>query len=213
MPSESVSSQNPTVAEQWYRKGASLHDPMAEFDLAMLLFDGQGSRARSSRSRGSLLRESAAAGYVPAMHSLGLLLVRNPATCAIPGRSNELLNDAANAGNWRSSMLLGVLARDGNGVPIDSGAAYYHFRVAFLQGGDEARKLVETDLQAPFRRLRSVSGPGHRFRGGATGYDSTISRSNSSIREGENLAGFPGIALADPANGRHAAQLLASPHD
>jgi TPR repeat protein len=46
-----------------------------------------------------------------------------------------------------SSILLGVLARDGNGVPRNDRAAYYHFRVASLQGGDAAAKLLENDLR------------------------------------------------------------------
>src|ERR1039458_8297119 len=127
-------------------RGPSLHDPLAEFDLATLLFDGK-EHAHDPRAAAGLLRESAAAGYVPAMHSLGLLLVRNPGLAKYPREATALLNDAANAGNWRSSVLLGVLARDGNGMPFDNGAAYYHFRVAVLQGGDGARKLVENDLR------------------------------------------------------------------
>ena len=52
-------------------------------------------------------------------------------------------------------MLLGVLARDGGGVPRDDSAAYYHFRVAVLQHGDEAAKLLVADL----RKLSARLGP------------------------------------------------------
>ena len=148
--------QDRSKAEKWYRKGASLHNPIAEFDLARLLIDaasrrgaadGQGAAGgRDLAAAAKLLRDSAAAGYVPAMHELGLLLIRNPNLALTAGEAVALLNDAADAGNWRSSVLLGVLERDGKGVPVDSERAYYHFRIATLQGGKPASKLIDHDL-------------------------------------------------------------------
>jgi hypothetical protein len=180
-----------------------------EFDLGTLLFDGA-NHAHDLTAAAALFRESAASGYVPAMHSLGLLLVRNPALARSPGEATGLLNHAANAGNWRSSMLLGVLARDGNGVPKDSYAAYYHFRVSCLQGRDEAKKLLASDLQLLSARLGSFQ---------AQTVDSEAEQWFTKHhfvlafvdREGEALDGFPALALAIPGNGEHAAQLLTSP--
>jgi TPR repeat protein len=80
------------------------------------------------------------------MYTLGLLLVCNPALAKSPREAVTLLNESAKAGMWKASMLLGVLARDGNSVPADDGAAYYRFRVAALQGGTDARKLLGNDL-------------------------------------------------------------------
>jgi hypothetical protein len=105
-----------------------------------------------------------------------------------------------------------VLARDGNGVPFDNGAAYYHFRVAALQGGDEARKLVEIDL----RLLSAAMGSGR-----AQAIDSEAGnwyRQHHFVlefvdKQGQNQARFPALALAAPAVGEHAPQLLASPLD
>jgi hypothetical protein len=197
------------AAERWYRKGAGLHDPLAEFDLGTLLSFGP-NHTHDLSAAASFFRESAASGYVPAMHSLGLLLIRNPALARSPGEATDLLNHAANAGNWRSSMLLGVLARDGNGVPKDSKAAYYHFRVACLQGGDEAKKLLATDLQLLSAKLGSfqaqtVESEAEQW---FTKHHFVLAFVD---REGETLDGFPVLALADPGNGEHAAQLLTSP--
>jgi len=197
------------AAERWYRKGVSLHDPMAEFDLGTLLFDGA-NHTHDLTAAAGLFRESAAAGYVPAMHSLGVLLVRNPALARSPGEATELLNGAANAGNWRSSMLLGILARDGNGVPKDGNAAYYHFRVACLQGGDVAKKLLATDLQLLSTRLGSYQ---------AQAIDSEAEHWFSEHhfvlafvdKGGETPDGFPAIALTIPGNGEHAGQLMKLP--
>ena len=89
------------------------------------------------------------------MYALGLLLARNPGLSKSPDEAITLLNDSANAGTWKSSLVLGVLARDGQAGPQDSGAAYYHFRVAVLQGGEDAKKRLESDI----RRLSSSLGP------------------------------------------------------
>lgn len=197
------------TAEQWYRKGASLHDPMAEFALGTLLFEGK-DHAHDPIAAASFFRESAASGYVPAMASLGLLLVRNPALARSPGEAADLLNRAANAGNWRSSALLGVLARDGNGIPQDNKAAYYHFRVACLQGGDEARKLLANDLRMLSTKLGSSavqeidSDAEHWF----AQHHFVLAFVD---REGESPGGFPELALANPEKGEHAERLLTLP--
>jgi len=136
--------QDTAKAEFWYRSGARLHDPIAEYDLASILMNVRGTQDLSSAAK--LFRDSAASGYVPAKHQLGLLLVRNPTLAASPLEAVDLLNEAAVAGSWRSSVLLGVLARDGITVRVDLEAAYFHFRVAVLQGGSKANLLVAHDL-------------------------------------------------------------------
>ena len=62
-------------------------------------------------------------------------------------------------GYWKSSAVLAVLLRDGKGVARDDKAAYYHFRVAALQGGEKAAELLANDL----RTLSSELGP-YKFR-------------------------------------------------
>jgi hypothetical protein len=136
--------QDRAKAEKWYRRGANLHNPIADFDLARMSMNGDARQDLAAAAK--LLRDSAAAGYVPAMHELGLLLVRNPGLAVSDHEAVDLLNGAAEAGSWRSSVLLGVLERDGDGVPVDSEGAYYHFRIAALQGRIQAIKLVGRDL-------------------------------------------------------------------
>jgi hypothetical protein len=64
-----------------------------------------------------------------------------------PQEALGLLESAADAGYWRSSVTLGILARDGNGVPKDDKAAYYHFQVAILQGGATVRDLLRDETR------------------------------------------------------------------
>ena len=134
-----------SVAEKWLKTGVKLHDPIAEFSLG-LLFTGKEGHPYDIPKATKLLRRSAGAGYVPAMYSPGALLLNRIDLVKSPEEPLRLLDTAANAGSWRSSVLLGVLARDGRGVSRDPEAAYYHFQVAVLQGGEPARRLLTNEL-------------------------------------------------------------------
>ena len=63
-----------------------------------------------------------------------------------PGEAPALLERRSQCRLVDSSMLLGVLARDGKDVPRDASSAYFQFRVAVLEGGDEAEKRLKNDL-------------------------------------------------------------------
>jgi uncharacterized protein len=132
------------AAEGWYVVGQRLHDPMSAYNLGSLYSTAADHPHDFSRAA-ALLRQSAEAGYVPAMHSLALILVHHPELARSQEEALHLLETAANAGYWRSSLTLGVLARDGDGVPMDSKAAYYHFQVAILQGGATVQSMLRYD--------------------------------------------------------------------
>ncbi len=194
------------AAEQWFVKGAERHNPQAEYNLGLLFFD-RPDHMHDIRKAVTLWRESSAAGYVPAMYSLGLLLARNPGFSKSPDEAITLLNDSANAGTWKSSAVLGVLARDGQAAPQDSGAAYYHFRVAVLQGGEDAKKRVENDI----RKLSSSLGP-ERTAALDSQAENWYQQHQIALefvyRTGKNRTRFPDYALANPENGTHTMQML-----
>lgn len=201
--------QSNSKAEQWYRIGARRRDPIAEFDLASMLMNAPGNH-QDLPAAAKLLRLSAAAGYVPAKHALGLLLVRNPNFARFSGEAVSLLNDAAAEGNWRSSVLLGVLARDGNLVPNDRATAYYHFRLATLQGGEDATKLVAYDL----RLLSAKLGAG-RVQAIDFQADQWYRQHPFVLEFAENKqehpTGLSSFAVAAPPTGTYAAEMLTSP--
>lgn len=58
-----------------------------------------------------------------------------------------MLSAAAEAGSWRSSVMLGMLARDGKAMPKDQQAAYRWFRIATLQGENEARPFLNHETE------------------------------------------------------------------
>jgi hypothetical protein len=73
-------------------------------------------------------------------------VLHHPELAKHDGDATELLDRAESAGYWRSSMVLGVLARDGNGIAVDRRQAYFHFRVAALQGGEKVVQLLQADI-------------------------------------------------------------------
>ena len=143
------------VAEHWYEVGAKLHDPQSEFRLAEILSNRQ-SANRDLKKEASLLRDASSKGFVPAKHALGLMLVNHPNLASTPQEAIESLGEAAEAGTWKSSAVLGILARDGRGVAADPRIAYFHFRVAELQGGKNASNLLANDLRLQSGKLTSA---------------------------------------------------------
>ena len=134
-----------TSAEHWFEAGEKQHDVKAAYNLGSLYFDIH-DHPQDFPKAGKLFRESANAGYVPAMYSLGLLLTKHPELANSPQEARANLEKAADSGSWKSSVVLGVLARDGMGVPVDRAAAYYHFQLAILQGREPVERLLANDL-------------------------------------------------------------------
>jgi uncharacterized protein len=200
--------QDRAAAQKWFESGLKLHDPLAAYDLGSMYSVNQDHPHDLPKAAG-LLRQAADGGYVAAMHSLGLMLVNHPELKQGPQESRTLLETAANAGSWKSSVVLGILARDGRGAPVDYKAAYYHFRVALLQGGAEAEKVIKKDIEIMAARV------------GAEESQAAISAANTWFehhslqlvfvyKEGTPRHDFPmvGIALAPDGS---AGQLLPPP--
>lgn len=198
-------------AERWYLRGASLHDARAEYRLGLLFFD-RPDHEHNLRKAAAFLRESAASGDVPAMFALGLLLERNPAMERSTDEAIRLLSDSAEAGVWKSSMILGVVSRDGRGVAANDKMAYFHFKAAALQGGSDAGKLLEYDLQTLANRL------------GPSETKALDSRAEEWYRQHQSQAEFvykgdelhprsPDYALALPENGSQTQQVTPLPSD
>jgi uncharacterized protein len=199
------------VGEQWFLKGAELHDPQSEYHLGLLFFDKKDHIHDLAKAE-ALLRESVDDGYVPAIYSLGLLLARNPELARSADEAAKLLGESADAGIWKSSMFLGVLARDGKGAPADPSTAYFHFRVATLQGGDEADKLLDNELH----NLAAQLGPQMTadLNAQASGYYQHHQIVLEFVyKSGELRARFPAYALAFPENGTHTVRILTAQPD
>jgi TPR repeat protein len=140
------------AAEAWFKLGVKRHDAEAECFLAALDANEPG-RVPNIPEEDRLLRLSADGGYLPGIHALGLLLVNHPDLPQAPQEATNLLLLAAGSGSWQSSVILGVLARDGRLVPKDQRAAYRWFRIAASQGGSAAEAYLRPELQRMAARV------------------------------------------------------------
>ena len=138
-------SKDAVAAEHWFNVGQKLHDPISAYNLG-ILYSTVPDHPHDIDKAAKFLRQSSETGYFPATHALALLLVRYPALARSTNEAVNLAQSAANEGFWKSSVLLGILARDGIGMPVDKRAAYYHFKVATLQGESKTERLLTGDL-------------------------------------------------------------------
>ena len=134
-----------SLAAKWFARAARQHNAEGEFDMG-LLESSTADQPRDLARAAAYFRSSAHAGFVPAMHSLGLVLVYHPELPQKPDEAEKALVTASRAGYWRSSVLLGIMARDGKGRTADKAEAFRWFLIAAGQGGAEAEKLVAHDL-------------------------------------------------------------------
>ena len=194
------------AGEKWYEKAIKLHSYMASFRMGVIL-SGRARQSGDIRRALSLLRASASEGFVPAMYSAGLLLVNHPEICTSPDEALALLNEAADAGSWKASVVLGALTRDGKWVPQDPRQAYYHFRVGALLGGEAGATLVQNDL----RILTAKISPEDRQQ--LDDKAAAWAREHSQqlellYRDHKRGASYSVVALANPESGSHAGTLI-----
>jgi hypothetical protein len=195
------------AGERWYEAGVKLHDPRSEFQVANLLWKRQKNSDDVKRSI-KLFRESAAAGMVASKHQLGVILAKRPDLAESPKEATALLNEAAEAGEWRSSVALGLMSRDGvAGVPVDPKMTYYHYRVATLQGRDEALQLIGKELDAISRRLGpdQTDGIDAEAKAWFANHHLTL---NFVRKDGGKWKEYPVYAVVNPDEGLHAGRLL-----
>ena len=195
------------AAEKWFEAGLKLHDPLAAYNLGSL-YSVYADHPHDLPKAAELLRVATDAGYVPAMHSLGLMLVNHPEVKqTTPEQALNLLETAANAGSWKSSVVLGILAREGRGVPMDKDAAYRHFRIAVLQGGKGAELMIKRDLDA----LEGTIGP-ERCQAANSAANTWFEHHSIALayvyKDGATKHDFPSAAMAIAPDGSTAGQLL-----
>ncbi len=197
------------TAKHWYVIGAGLHDPRSEFMLGSLYSAAENHKPNLKKTA-KLWRQAANHGFVPAKHELGLLLAKHPELATSSHEAITLLTDASEAGTWKSSVVLGVLARDGRGMPVDLQAAYYHFRVAELQGGQVAHKLVANDIRTLAGQMSAEQAQTIDL--DASGWFQRHQRVLRFVyKDGDDWEQFPAFALTEPEGDLHAGRLIATP--
>ncbi len=197
------------LALHWYETGAKLHDPMSEYRLGVI-HSADRSNMPELKKAAQFYRESAATGYVPAIYALGLLLIRVPELTQPQDRPVAMIQEASEAGSWRASMILGVLSRDGRGVPANRKKAYYHFVLAKLQGGEKTSSLLATDLQILGGELGASEAKTTEEEASAWFKGHHISL-EFILKDEDNWKKFPLFAVEYPESDVHAGKIVTRP--
>lgn len=196
--------KDPDQAKHWLELAAKRHDPQAELSLGILLLRQPG---ESQQEKGfKLLRDAAKSGYVAARHELALRLVRKPEFTSTPTEALGLLQDASSQGFWKSTVVLGVLYRDGRGASKDAETAYLLFQIAALQGGEAGAKMVQNDLRALEKVLDPVQIKNLNDK--AADWVATHKERLEFVRYPNGGKEFPNFALSYPEEGVHAGRIF-----
>lgn len=191
-----------------YERGARLHCYYAEYKLGIALSQPNEHPQNLERSI-ALLRKSASDGYVPAMYLLGLIAVNHPDSNVPHEEALMLLRNASDAGSWKASTILGVLARDGKWEPQSNEEAYRYFERAALDNEDVAAPMVQRDLESLARKLDS--GNRERLDNEAREWKSKHPLPLQMIyKKGQKFAPAGAYALSSPDPGQHVG-ILVSP--
>ena len=135
------------AAEQWFERAAKDKNPEGEFAMGQFYSVDAGHEHDLGKAA-KFLRESARGGYVPAMYTLGVLLLDHPEVSQKgSGEDVAWLERAAEAGTWQSSAALGLMARDGRGTPQNTAEAFRWFSIALRQGGTAAGETMRANLE------------------------------------------------------------------
>lgn len=143
---------NQASSRHWYEIAARHKDPLAQYRLGVVLALDKSENRGISRAL-QLFRRAAKAGLVSAKYGVGWLLVRHPELVTSTNEVDRVLREAASAGYWMASAMLGSRFLGEAGSVRDRKRAYYWFRVAKLQGGEAAMGYTSSRLEKLAKEL------------------------------------------------------------
>lgn len=120
------------VATEWYERAEARGDINAAFALATQLLDEKSGKRDPTRA-GALLEKAAAAGHPAANYNLGLTLLATGRE-ADDQRAVTCLETAAKANVSDAMYALGVLAKQGRGMPANEETAAHWMKRAAAAG-------------------------------------------------------------------------------
>jgi len=203
-----VVTRDMVACEHWYTVGAKRHDPLAEFDLGTLFSAEDHSRDFDKAAK--WFRKSIADGYVPAMHSLALLLETHPELAKSDREFLQLFEEASAYGQWKATQALGIVYLEGKLTPRDPRTAYYYLDLAALQGGADAPQQILSGMLAKLS-AETGSEDASRQEAAARGWYRQHPERIELLLNDHARDKVPGLAIATPAAGVHAGQIIAAP--
>ena len=139
--------RNPRDAEHWFEKAAKHHSPEAEYAMGTLFSVTEGHEHDLQRAAGISAR--VCPGWVCTLKAFpGTLIGESPRTATESGRGTVGAGRSGRRRLMAFVVVLGILYRDGKGVPKDTATACRWFIIAGKQGGDKTQAYVHGEIAA-----------------------------------------------------------------
>lgn len=148
--------QNDAVALEWFQKGSDKGSVSAKVNLARFILEGRG--ATADRAKGiALMEEAAAKGSEDAQAALAEIYfmgLYDPEAKADFFKALPYVQVCADRGSASALNMLGLIHKEGHGVPVDLKKAEELFRQAALKGDFKAQSNLG-DLLGPHAKKKS----------------------------------------------------------
>jgi len=158
-----VVEKNDIVAAEWFQKGSDKGSVMAKVNLARFYLDGKG--GLTSREKGiALMEEAASKGSEDAQAALAEIYfmgLYDPEAKADFAKALPYVQGCADRGCASALNMLGLIYKEGHGVPVDLKKAENLFRQAALKGDFKAQsnlgELLDPHGKKKSRRIEAAA--------------------------------------------------------
>lgn len=158
-----VVEKNDIVAAEWFQKGSLRGSVIAKFNLGRFYLDSKG--GLSGREKGiALMEEAASSGSEDAQAALAEIYfmgLYDPETKPNFAKALPYVQDCAQRGSASALNMLGLIYKEGHGVPVDLKKAEELFRQASLKGDFKAQsnlgELLDPHGKKKSRRIEATA--------------------------------------------------------
>jgi TPR repeat protein len=148
--------QNDAVALEWFQKGSDKGSVSAKVNLARFILEGRG--ATADRTKGiALMEEAASKGFEDAQVALAEIYfmgLYDPEAKPDFVKALPYVQVCSDRGSASALNMLGLIYKEGHGVPVDLKKAEELFRQSALKGDFKAQSNLG-DLLDPYAKKKS----------------------------------------------------------
>lgn len=148
--------QNDAVALEWFQKGSDKGSISAKVNLARFILEGRG--ATADRTKGiALMEEAASKGFEDAQVALAEIYfmgLYDPEAKPDFVKALPYVQVCSDRGSASALNMLGLIYKEGHGVPVDLKKAEELFRQSALKGDFKAQSNLG-DLLDPYAKKKS----------------------------------------------------------
>jgi TPR repeat protein len=177
-------------ARQEFQRAAMRGEPIAEFNLASMLVQGEGGAVNPKQGR-FWLRRAANAGLAEAQYALGVLYDRGDGLKRSAPLAAHWYRLAAEQGDIDAAMALATQYFVGRGVPLDYAAAAHWYEVAAQAGVVPAQYILASCYEHGDGVPRDITRAIYWYQLAGNSGDALAADKARTLSEGQAASGKP----------------------